>query len=202
MRYALADVLNLDPEEGIEFTDVEIYENQVYDPTMYGFPAVHFDAIDHRRLGQTHGSRGVQLSYRVYFVPSAIGFSDSDAAFASVQEHLVKAVERHVLTDVFRTSGLTWGCDALTLTEGTSVTYMSDFYSSIVTHSAYPTGAPTSIYASRHRNRAGVIAGVLLGVTAFVVVVMIATFGVKLDWLASMFGGRSRQEDVQLEAPK
>lgn len=169
-------LLNLPPLEGFELNTVFSYHNQVYDTPL--------STVANRKLGMTHGSRGIVVIYTLNIVPTAIGFSDSNAAFEAIKAKLVKAVTRHVFTDVARTQALNWNCAALQVIEGSTLTHMSSDYLSIVTHSAFPTSSPTSLHVKRQRNRTGVIAGTVVGVTAFVIAVMVfylkkSSFGIQ-----------------------
>lgn len=186
----MADVLDLPTEEGFVLRDITTYHNQVYD-----FDAAQKEPFPyHRKLGMTHGSRGIIATYTVNVVPQAMGFASSDEAFESVRAHLIKAVSRHVFTDVLRNQGNVWHCAALAVVEGSTVSYISSDYLSTVTHSAYPTSQPTVLRVKLYRNRTGIIAGTIVGVTAFIIAVMVASYFFKP---ASPEGTSDAAEPVQ-----
>jgi hypothetical protein len=199
MGGTVTDLLNLFPEEGFVMRGVAEYHNQIYDSPETAPGA--YDGINSRpasrRLGMTHGSRGIVVTYTVNVVPQALGYADSDSAFEGVKAKLVKAVTRHVFTDVARNQAMIWGCDALLVIEGATITHVSSDYLSTVTHSSYPTSSPTIVPRVRkQKNRTGVIAGVLVGVTVFIAAVMVAMYN------KGSFGMQPHPDVIADQTPK
>jgi hypothetical protein len=185
-----AEILDLPPRESFQLHGKAVeYFNQIYD---YDFLSVRenpdastFMALGNlsnwnnytgstRRLGQTHGSVGTTLHYTLYIDTSRLGLIDTDEAYWNTKKDLLESLERHVFLDVMRVKASNTGCAALAAIEGSTITYFSNDYLSTQLHTAYPTSMPTiTPRVRRPYNFDGIIAGTIVGITAFVTAGMI-----------------------------
>lgn len=208
LKNTVAKLLDTFTEEGFKFRGRAVYyENEIYDQdttsTVAGPDHIQRPNEHGRALGMTHGSRGAQVTYTVFVVPTAIGFSDSDAAYKYTKNVLLKSEDRGIFAGLLRDQADFWSCEALQVTEGTTITFVSSDYQSVVTHSAYPTSFPTLLpRVERPRNFVGVITGVLLGVSAFIALSMYLAF--YKDHVAATFGLSImlKNEDFEKDEPK
>jgi hypothetical protein len=185
---SLAEILDLPEREGLELHGNAVeYFNQIYDYDFMSIranpSATSFMSLSNlsgwtnytgRRLGQTHGSIGSTLQYTILVDTSRLGLTDADTAYWNTRADLLESLERHVFTDVVRVKAANNGCAALAAIEGSTITYFSYDYLSTVTHSSYPTSMPSMIMRVRRPyNFDGIIAGTIVGITAFIIVGMI-----------------------------
>jgi hypothetical protein len=126
-----------------------------------------------RKLGETAGNWGVTVSYTIYASPTHFAMSDTDELYATLKAHLIKSVRRGYMTSVIISMGRRRGCSSLQTVSGTDLVFISSDYLSTVTHSAPPTSMPSSVIVSHpRRNFNGIIAGTIVGITAFIMFVM------------------------------
>lgn len=193
---SLSDILEIRPVEGFKLqSDPVDYFNQIFDfkslnerPYVPIPESVFADAAMstsaevsaagrvhiRRRLGQNHGSIGSTLSYTLYIRPAALGFASNDEAYFSTRNDLLESLDRGVFVDVLRVKATAVGCDALARVEGSSATFISSDYLSTVTHSSRPTSMPSQVPRVRRAyNFAGIMAGTIVGITAFIVLGMV-----------------------------
>lgn len=165
-------------EEGFTFRgEAKDYNNQVFDP-QYEYTV--------RKLGQTKGSLGVVVEAELHAFPSKMGYND-DAAFEFVRLSLKRGVDQHMFISVLRDMARYWSCPAVTVAEGVSLVYISESYESVILHSSYPTSKPTIVpRVVKTLNRNGIIAGTIVGVTAFLIFVMV--LAMNKSYLATLVG--------------
>ena len=188
---SLSDILEIRPVEGFKLqSDPVDYFNQVFDfngqierpyvPVTNSEAVISAETLTagrlyiRRRLGQNHGSIGSTLSYTLYIRPASLGFASNDEAYFNTRSDLLESLDRGVFVDVLRVKATAAGCDALARVEGSSATFISSDYLSTVTHSSRPTSMPSQVPRVRRAyNFAGIMAGTIVGITAFIVVGMI-----------------------------
>jgi hypothetical protein len=179
-------------QSGVQITQsVSSYSNQIVDynfldtvenaaletdsvPLYSYLPAT--DTSRRRKLGATSGSYGSTVFIKLVSDPAEMGYTDTDAAYNAIINELRDTIKTYALTSFLRDQSYMAGCSALTAVSGITPSYVSSFYEKQVLNEATPTAAPTNKYATRRKNFAGAIAGTLLGVTAFIIVVMIFTY--------------------------
>lgn len=173
---SVAIALGLQPEEGFQVFETSVvgYENQIYDYNFLGYSPGDGDLSiwTSRRLGMTSGSYGVTLHMALVANPSRLGFTDSSLAYTTVMGELKDTVVSRVLTSFMRDQAVSSGCTSLQQIDGITVAYISNQYRTAVLRMAAPTSSPT-VTRAHYRNRDGVIAGLLIGITAFIVVAMV-----------------------------
>lgn len=198
LRESVTQILNIPTQEGFEFQQYfSYYKTDFSHDPLVTLPYTPPVPDRRRKLGMTHGNVGTTVSYRVSFVPQALGFTDYDEAVSSVKSDLMDAASRGVLTSVLRSHSLGGanGCPAFTKIQGTPILYISSDYMAEVTHMAWPTSMPTEVpRVRRFKNRTGVLAGTVVGVTAFVIAVVAAVYHKKL------FGFEKHPDVVKDEA--
>ena len=173
---SLTTMLGLEVEQGFDIYDtaVSAYENQIYDYNFLGYVPSDGDLTvwTSRRLGMTQGSNGVTLHLSLTADPARLGLPDNDGAYNTVIGELKDSVVSHVLTSFIRDRATSASCAALSDLQGITVSYVSNHYAANVLRFAAPTSSPT-INSAHYRNRNGVIAGLIVGITAFIIAAMI-----------------------------
>jgi hypothetical protein len=132
----------------------------------------------HRKLGITKGNVGSVVSATLIASPQFMELGeDTDAVFAVLREALIRRVERNVFAGVLRDEARGRGCAALAGTADAQLVYISSDYYSTVLNSVVPTSMPSlhPRVESSH-NRAGVLAGLIVGLTAALMCVMAGAF--------------------------
>jgi hypothetical protein len=127
------------------------------------------------------GSRGIIVSFTLFIVPTSQKYDEpyagNDLAFAQAKEYLITSIDRNYFADVLNTQSEIWGCEALLVCDGATITYISSNYLSVVTHSAPPSSYPTLIKREDKQDffRA-IIAGTVVGISGFLLVVMLMAY--------------------------
>jgi hypothetical protein len=211
IQHTLAQALDIKQEDIVVKNDeMELYENQIYDyNSMNAVVSKEFlDGTDSvinlfggRRLSRTHGSRGITVNLALSANPHRMGFLDNDLAYFAIVNELKDTIRTHALTGFMRDQSFLAGCSSLAAMEGITPAFISNTYESTVYRSSAPTSFPTQVFAHRMRNRAGIIAGVLLGATAFILAVfaIVYTKVISFDFGVSVSEQRA-QEGAQTVA--
>lgn len=210
---SLTDSLNLRAEEGYKFRGRAV----AYASNVFGFDyntiqpnpqamTADIQPLESRNLGESKGNVGSSVTLTLYALPQSMGYSqdvDLDEVFDSLTSKLKKYAERTVIAGLLRDHGRSYGCAPLVATSAVEISYITSDYLTRMVHYGVPTSQPTlNPRVEGAKNRAGVIAGCIFGVTAFIMTSMYLAYH-KND-VASILGLSFllEREDNILETPE